>query len=85
MDSKTAPRVNCRSCGRDIRLRREPNVGTRLTCPGCGTNLEVIGLSPLEVDWAFEEPIAETASELLADGAEAESGRAEETLKPDRR
>lgn len=70
-------RVMCRSCGRDIRLRREPKLGLRLTCPGCATNLEVIGLTPLEVDWAFDEPIAEAASEILADESGAESDLAE--------
>jgi len=67
-----ATSVTCRSCGREIRMRRVPPLGERLVCPACGTKLEVIGLSPIEVDWAFEEPLGEVASDLLLEGAEAE-------------
>jgi lysine biosynthesis protein LysW len=65
-------KVTCRSCGREIKLRRDPPLGQRLVCPGCGTQLEVIGLTPLEVDWAFDEPIAEAASEILVEDSGAE-------------
>jgi lysine biosynthesis protein LysW len=67
-------RVTCRSCGREIALRREPQLGSRLVCPGCGTKQEVIGLAPLEVDWAFDEPLGEAASDVLADDAALEGG-----------
>jgi lysine biosynthesis protein LysW len=64
--------VTCRSCGREIRLRRLPQLGLRLVCPGCGTKLEVIGLVPLEVDWAFDQPLGEAASEILVEDSGGE-------------
>ena len=69
--------VTCRSCGREIRLRREPKAGLRLTCPGCATNLEIIGLAPLEVDWAFDAPIGEALSEIMVEEPGAEGDLAE--------
>ena len=55
-------------------MRREPQIGSRWVCPGCGTKLEVIGLTPLEVDWAFDEPLAEASSDVLLDDSGADSG-----------
>ena len=69
--------VTCQSCGREMRLRRPPALGLRLVCPGCGTKLEVIGLTPLEVDWAFDDPLGEVASEILMEDSGAESDLAE--------
>jgi lysine biosynthesis protein LysW len=68
----TIATVTCRSCGREIRLRRPAELGLRLVCPSCGTNLEVIALGPLEVDWAFDQPLSEAASEILVEDTGAE-------------
>jgi lysine biosynthesis protein LysW len=68
----TTASVTCRSCGREIRLRRPPQLGLRLVCPGCGTKLEVIGLAPIEVDWAFDQPLGEAESEILVEDSGAE-------------
>ena len=68
----TIASVTCRSCGREIRLRRSPTLGLRLVCPGCGTKLEVLGLAPLEVDWAFDQPLGEADSEILVEDSGAE-------------
>jgi lysine biosynthesis protein LysW len=68
----TTASVTCRSCGREIRLRRPPTLGLRLVCPGCGTKLEVLGLAPLEVDWAFDQPLGEADSEILVEDSGAE-------------
>lgn len=73
----TIHRVTCPSCGREIRLRREPKVGLRIACPGCGTKMEIIGMAPLEIDWAFDEPFGEAPSEIETEGAEAEGDLAE--------
>ncbi len=59
--------IVCRSCGREIRLRRAIRLAERFACPACGARLEVIGLSPVEVDWAFEPPLAEVTSEFLVE------------------
>lgn len=54
--------VLCPSCGNNLRFRKDPLAGSRLTCPSCGTHLEVLATSPLELDWAFEDPIQEQLS-----------------------
>jgi hypothetical protein len=59
--------VLCPSCGNRLRFRKDPRAGLRLTCPSCGTGLEVLGTAPIELDWAFEEPIMEPLSEALGD------------------
>jgi transcription elongation factor Elf1 len=68
--------VTCKSCGHEIRFRRSPRVGQRFTCPRCSTQLEVIGLVPLEVDWAFDEPIGEPTSEIVLEDLPADNDRA---------
>ncbi len=68
--------VLCRSCGREIQFRRPPHLGQRFVCPRCSTQLEVIGLAPLEVDWAFDEPIGETSPEIVVEDLPADSDAA---------
>ena len=59
---RTAP---CPDCGLEISLYG-PKEGERIGCPTCGADLEVIGLSPLELDWAYAEP-EEAWAELVTD------------------
>jgi lysine biosynthesis protein LysW len=68
--------IACRSCGRRLRFRRAPRLGQQLVCPKCGTRLEVIGVTPLEVDWAFDAPIDEASSEVVSDDLAGEPGLA---------
>jgi lysine biosynthesis protein LysW len=65
--------VRCPSCGREIRFRREPRPGQSMNCPGCGTHLEVIGVSPLEVDWGFDAPIQEPMSDVQLEDTASEA------------
>lgn len=44
----------CPECDSRIKLR-SPRPGQKVTCHACGTALEVIELSPLELDWAFSD------------------------------
>jgi lysine biosynthesis protein LysW len=48
--------VFCLDCMARINLDPNIKAGQRLTCPHCGTELEVIDTSPLELDWAYDEP-----------------------------
>lgn len=59
--------IVCRSCGREMHVRRAVRLAERFTCPACGARLEVIGVSPVEVDWAFEPPLPEVTSELVVE------------------
>jgi lysine biosynthesis protein LysW len=49
----------CPSCGSETRLGEAPGLGTRTSCVACGAYLEVIGLSPTVLDWAFDQPEGE--------------------------
>lgn len=44
----------CPECDSRIRLRTA-RLGQRIQCRECGTALEVVVLTPLELDWAFDD------------------------------
>ncbi len=44
----------CPECDSRIRLNT-PRLGQRIQCRECGTALEVVVLTPLELDWAFDD------------------------------
>jgi alpha-aminoadipate carrier protein LysW len=44
----------CPDCDEKITLNPNPVVGQKLTCPHCDADLEVIGVDPLELDWAYD-------------------------------
>jgi lysine biosynthesis protein LysW len=44
----------CPECDSRIRLRM-PRLGQRIQCRECGTVLEVVVLTPLELEWAYED------------------------------
>lgn len=48
----------CPECDSRLRLRTV-RLGQRITCRECDTALEVVELNPIELDWAFEEPLEE--------------------------
>ena len=49
--------TGCPACGADIYFRKRPRINQRVTCRQCSSLLEVLELSPLELDWAFEDPL----------------------------
>lgn len=46
----------CPGCGARIRFQTKVQVGEFIICDECGDELEIIGLSPIKLDWAFEDP-----------------------------
>ena len=46
--------ARCPSCRAAIRLDADPVIGQRVNCPKCHTQLEVIWLYPVDLDWADE-------------------------------
>ncbi len=48
----------CPECDSRLRLRTV-RLGERISCRECGTALEIVGVNPIELDWAFDEPIEE--------------------------
>ena len=46
----------CPDCGGEIRFKRTPFMGQKMTCRQCNTALVVVGRSPIELDWVdFDE------------------------------
>jgi lysine biosynthesis protein LysW len=48
------PSTYCPDCGSKITLNPHPVLGKKLTCPECDTELEVISVDPLDLDWAYD-------------------------------
>ena len=44
----------CPDCDADVVFTKTPYLGQKKNCPECLSELEVIGLSPLELDWAYD-------------------------------
>jgi lysine biosynthesis protein LysW len=45
----------CPSCGATIHIKGTPKIGMHVTCKSCDTEVEVVGLDPLELDWPMDE------------------------------
>ncbi|MBN1667401.1 MAG: hypothetical protein JW862_09940 [Anaerolineales bacterium] len=52
MDPEVA---ECPACGNEVRFRTKPRMGQLVTCPSCESELEVVWLDPVELDWPFDE------------------------------
>lgn len=48
------PTVNCPECSEDVFVDGESEQGDVVSCDECGTQLEIVGLDPIELD-AYEE------------------------------
>jgi len=44
--------ANCPECGAEIVLESGTEVGEIIVCPDCGSDLEVLSLSPVQLDLA---------------------------------
>ena len=47
----------CPECHSQVTFACAPQLGERTECTACRAALEVVKLRPLELDWAFEEPL----------------------------
>jgi hypothetical protein len=45
----------CIECETPLKLGNSPTKGQRITCIKCGAFLQVVGTSPIELDWALDE------------------------------
>ena len=67
--------VTCPTCSAEIEVDEfDVDRGDLVSCPECGSNLEVTGLSPLELDVVPEEEEAVFEDEDETDLDEEESG-----------
>jgi alpha-aminoadipate carrier protein LysW len=48
------PTVNCPECSEEVFVDAESEQGDLVSCDECGTDLEIVGLDPIELD-AYEE------------------------------
>lgn len=73
--------ATCPACGSEISFRRQPRRGQFVTCHDCDSLLEVLRLSPLKLEWAFEDPfdLAFSDSDRVGDSAD-DDRRAEDVL-----
>jgi len=53
--------VFCIDCEQPIKLDSRPREGECIVCASCGAELEVISVEPVELDWAFLDPIPREA------------------------
>jgi alpha-aminoadipate carrier protein LysW len=51
--------AECPECETKIRFPQAPQMGETLTCHECGEALQVVSLSPLELDWANDDDYGE--------------------------
>ena len=49
------PRGTCPECDADVQVDEDTDKGDVVECEDCGTQLEVVGLDPIELDVAVEE------------------------------
>ena len=63
--------ATCPECDAEIEVDEfDVDKGDHLSCPECGTNLEVTGVSPIELDLAPEEDEEELDDDDLGDEEE---------------
>jgi len=48
------PTVTCPECSEDVFVDAESEQGDLVSCDECGTELEIVGLDPIELD-VYEE------------------------------
>lgn len=51
------PIGTCPECEADVHVDTDADKGDNTTCSECGTELEVVGLDPVELDIADEEDL----------------------------
>ncbi len=48
-------KADCPSCGTKVSIGLNPKMGQRLFCPQCSTEVEVVWLDPVELDWPYDD------------------------------
>jgi lysine biosynthesis protein LysW len=48
-------KADCPSCGNKVPLGPKPKMGQRVKCSACYTELEVVWLEPVELDWPYDD------------------------------
>lgn len=62
-EEETVPTGTCPECDADVHVDLDTDKGEIVNCEECGTELEVVGLDPVELDIVEEESIDEDEDE----------------------
>jgi len=54
-EKENMPRGTCPECDAEVQVDEDTDKGDVVECSDCGTQLEVVGLDPIELDVAVEE------------------------------
>lgn len=58
--------ATCPSCSATVSVKGTPKIGVHVTCKSCDTELEIVWLDPLELDWPMDEYEEELEDEMGA-------------------
>jgi lysine biosynthesis protein LysW len=47
--------ADCPACGAKVILGLKPRLGQRFLCKECKTEVEVVWLDPIELDWPYDD------------------------------
>jgi len=47
--------AECPQCGNNVQVGSQPTIGKLVKCKECGSELEVVWLDPVELDWPLDE------------------------------
>jgi alpha-aminoadipate carrier protein LysW len=62
-EDQTVPTGTCPECDADVHVDLDTDKGEIVSCEECGTELEVVGLDPVELDIVEEESYDEDEDE----------------------
>ena len=62
-EEETVPTGTCPECDADVHVDLDTDKGELVSCEECGTDLEVVGLDPVELDIVEEESYDEDEDE----------------------
>ena len=62
-EEETVPTGTCPECDADVHVDLDTDKGEIVSCEECGTDLEVVGLDPVELDIVEEESYDEDEDE----------------------
>ncbi|KAA3660179.1 MAG: hypothetical protein DWQ04_20165 [Chloroflexi bacterium] len=48
--------ASCPACGSRLRFKYPLQLGEFVVCDECDTELEVLTINPLKLDWAYDDP-----------------------------
>ena len=47
--------AECPQCGKNVQVGSQPTMGRLVKCKECGSELEIVWLDPVELDWPLDE------------------------------